>query len=60
MYREILNYIGWYIVSGILNTFICPNCIALLVYYLIKNKFDHEYIAVGTNFTISVSREYLT
>ena len=37
--NTILDYIGGYIVRGILNKIICPECINLLI----KDNFHHEY-----------------
>jgi len=48
--KDILDYIGGYIVRGILNKIVCSECINLLI----KNNFDHEY--GHSNFTTSVSR----
>jgi len=48
--KDILDYIGGYIVTGILNKIICSECINLLD----KNNFDHEY--GHSNFSTSVSR----
>jgi len=47
--KDILDYIGGYIVRGILNKIVCPECFHLLI----KNNLDYEY--GHSNFT-SISK----
>jgi len=49
--KDILDYIGGYIKRNIIKTFVCVNCVQLLL----ENRLDHEY-SKNSSFTTSVNR----
>lgn len=49
--KDILDYIGGYIVRSIIKTIVCVNCVQLLL----ENRLDHEY-SKNSSFTTSVNR----